>query len=859
MTRPIIDSGDILTSTGSGTTGAVDHQAYGDGDLMLAFIGIDDDLTANNPSAPSTGPNGETLIESTVGSGGSSGGGPTQGFVAWVGTATRSAGTIDFTWTGSEFWAGRCIKVLAGEFDATTPLGALSGYSGNTSDSGTTVATPSWALDADDGGGAIVVHMVVDADPLSGTPSGWTLTVNTDHGGLSTAITQRDADSVDSETVASVDYTTSADSSSTLGTVVRPPKIAQISDVDSDYGAASDEFDVDENSLDVNGSLFEASQGTGTVWLADETTLAASNAEVDLDAAINTWGDTEVNLNLPNLSAGDKTSVEALIVSDGPALFIILVNDSADETSLPVTVHRAKAFAMSLSGNIATSGENTTGQLTAPTSGSFGGGRIQDDENPTDTVDIGDDEYFEDEWCIEALAASVYDETYLFRVLVGTSPAATITVTPGLTVEAALGDLTAAIATTLTVAADLSAQGKLDAALALALTTALDLTAKGELAAANSILLAIAADITGAGELTAPLLLTLSTAADLKAAGELTAPLNLALTVAAQLSAEGNLAAAMSLVNSVTATLSAEGRLAASNTILLSLTADLEGAGALSAGMNLAVSVAADLDAAGSLAAANSILVSVTASITEGDLKDLTAILNLTLTVAAAMSAEGTLSAANALALSVAADLSAAGKLEAAATLALAVAADLKGAGLLTAALSLQLAVAADLDAVGNLSASVVTALSVAAALSAAGRLDAAMNLVVTVAADIEEASLIDLDASLPITVSVSAAIDALGNLAAAPALVMSAAADLSAQGRIEAATNLLIALAADLEGAGLLRTVLGLTTTVAADIRGLGELRATPLITLSMAANITEAGVTPPSAAVFRDVWQAL
>lgn len=212
---------------------------------------------------------------------------------------------------------------------------------------------------------------------------------------------------------------------------------ATITSVDSDYGALSDEFDVDENSLDVNGTTFEAVQGTGTVWLADETTLAASNAEVDLDAAINTWGDTEVNLNLNNLSAGDKTNVEALIVSDGHALFIILVNDTGDEASLPVTVHRAKAFAMSLSGNIAASGENTTGQLTAPTSGSFGGGRIQDDENPADTVNIGDDEYFEDEWCIEALANSVYDETYLFRVLIDGQPAGTITVTPGLTIEAA--------------------------------------------------------------------------------------------------------------------------------------------------------------------------------------------------------------------------------------------------------------------------------------------------------------------------------------------------------------------------------------------------------------------------------------
>lgn len=230
MTRPLIQAGDITTSTGTGTTGNVDHPAYGAGDLLIAFIGLDDDFTANNLQTPSTGPNGETLILDTTGSGGSSGSGPTQGAVAWVGTATQSAGSVDFTWTGSEFYAGRCIIVPAGEFDATTPLGALSGYSGNTSSTGTTIATPSWTLDSTDGGGAIVVHMVTDADPITGNPSGWTITVNTDHGGVASAITQRDADSVDSETVASVDYTISSDSSSTLGIVVRPPIVTHTAD-----------------------------------------------------------------------------------------------------------------------------------------------------------------------------------------------------------------------------------------------------------------------------------------------------------------------------------------------------------------------------------------------------------------------------------------------------------------------------------------------------------------------------------------------------------------------------------------------------------------------------------------------------
>lgn len=223
MTRPLIESGDIQTSSGTGGNGDGQHQAYVAGDLLIMFWGMDDGEGSNALVAPTAGANGETLILTSVGSGGNSSAGPTQGVIAWVGDATVGAGTLNWNWSGNEFWTCRCIKVLAGEFDATTPLGAVSGYSGNTSDSGSTIATPSWALDADDGGGAILVHMCTDVDPITGSPSGWTITVNTDHGGVASAITQRDADSVDSETVGSVNYTITSDSSSTKGVVIRPP------------------------------------------------------------------------------------------------------------------------------------------------------------------------------------------------------------------------------------------------------------------------------------------------------------------------------------------------------------------------------------------------------------------------------------------------------------------------------------------------------------------------------------------------------------------------------------------------------------------------------------------------------------
>jgi hypothetical protein len=97
----------------------------------------------------------------------------------------------------------------------------------------------------------------------------------------------------------------------------------------------------------------------------------------------------------------------------------------------------AAHFRMALSDHITASGENTTGQLTAPagkTTGDFGGGRIQDDENPGDTVDLDYDEYREDEWCILATDAAVGAAVYQFRVLLNAATLTTYTVDPRWTI-----------------------------------------------------------------------------------------------------------------------------------------------------------------------------------------------------------------------------------------------------------------------------------------------------------------------------------------------------------------------------------------------------------------------------------------
>jgi hypothetical protein len=89
------------------------------------------------------------------------------------------------------------------------------------------------------------------------------------------------------------------------------------------------------------------------------------------------------------------------------------------------------------SSSVASGGEATTARLTAPsgkTTGDFTIGRRWDDENGSDSIDIGDDKYTELEWILstQGLATNDYVE---FRVYDGDTALDTYTVTPKWTIE----------------------------------------------------------------------------------------------------------------------------------------------------------------------------------------------------------------------------------------------------------------------------------------------------------------------------------------------------------------------------------------------------------------------------------------
>lgn len=99
---------------------------------------------------------------------------------------------------------------------------------------------------------------------------------------------------------------------------------------------------------------------------------------------------------------------------------------------------------LSASSNVAASGENTTFQLTAPAgkaTSDFVTGRMQDDENPADAVDITSNDYTELEWSLAATSTANNGEVYQFRVTAYGVALATYTVTPQWTIGSSVSSV----------------------------------------------------------------------------------------------------------------------------------------------------------------------------------------------------------------------------------------------------------------------------------------------------------------------------------------------------------------------------------------------------------------------------------
>lgn len=228
-TPPIIEAGDATESGDNATTPTnpwpVSTPALSIGDLIVMILAWDDSVN-NTGVTPAAGPNGESWTAiGTVQSSAS-----TEIRMAayyTVATGSWSAGSVSVTPSANEQWTASVLRVPAGEFDASTPIGAA-GQSSSAGTAETTINSPAVTAGSSDGNGRLVWAAAADADPQSSLSSGYSAVTNTDRGNVSLSVQTRDAAVANSESIAAANgtRTIAGDSWASKAFVVRAPIVA---------------------------------------------------------------------------------------------------------------------------------------------------------------------------------------------------------------------------------------------------------------------------------------------------------------------------------------------------------------------------------------------------------------------------------------------------------------------------------------------------------------------------------------------------------------------------------------------------------------------------------------------------------
>lgn len=284
------------------------------------------------------------------------------------------------------------------------------------------------------------------------TPSGWTLlatgastdgTLGVDAGPRRMTVFGKIADGTESGTL-----TVSITNGNTCrGTIARWTK------------SGSGSWVVDGQGANDSGAHTGISMTFGAIdWHTGDATLVATGQRVD------TATQSSQSLTATGITFGTRTNREATAVTTGNDhrhtvdTFAAITAGSGSQA--PTWSYTASAAAsaggvvvrlreytaaitnevyISTSSNITASGENTTARLSVPGGKSFTTGRIWDDENGTDSIDVAINNYTELAWCLQAQSPAANGDFYDFRVYAGAAALDTYTVTPRLTIGSATG------------------------------------------------------------------------------------------------------------------------------------------------------------------------------------------------------------------------------------------------------------------------------------------------------------------------------------------------------------------------------------------------------------------------------------
>jgi hypothetical protein len=194
---------------------------YSAGDLIIVLLNIWQNNLADTDAIWPSAPLGETVTSIETGYGGSGDVDlPMIAFGWWIGTGAHTSANWDVTTDDATRFASAVIIVPAGEFDATTPIGAT-GKTFSTSNS-TTPKFADFTANSDDTDGKLLAFIAVDQDPITGTPANWTMLERLDQGRASIELAIRDAAVTSSESITAPTWTVAGDAYTGYGFIIRP-------------------------------------------------------------------------------------------------------------------------------------------------------------------------------------------------------------------------------------------------------------------------------------------------------------------------------------------------------------------------------------------------------------------------------------------------------------------------------------------------------------------------------------------------------------------------------------------------------------------------------------------------------------
>lgn len=199
---------------------------------------------------------------------------------------------------------------------------------------------------------------------------------------------------------------------------------------------------VASTSLSATGITTTVNNCLIVIGISRDTDSAAAAFSAEANASLASIVE-QVDSGTTSGNGGGICVVTGTLATAGASGTLTATVSSSINTWLAIALRpQTTPLMMSASANITASGDATTAQLTPPagkTTSNFTTGRMWDDENGTDSIDIASGNYTELEWCIKALSVNgaANAQVYNLRVSANGVPLDTYTLTPAWTIGSA--------------------------------------------------------------------------------------------------------------------------------------------------------------------------------------------------------------------------------------------------------------------------------------------------------------------------------------------------------------------------------------------------------------------------------------